>query len=141
MRMDSRTDPSGGPFQGMLNAAYDQFATAGRAFEPWFKAAARGNLEAFALVTRRAQAYVELPARLGRCRSAQDLLEEQTRFWQTMMEQYAECSQKILQAWADVAKASSKSGQASKPQGDYMMVPEGDEKQEEAAERSERRAA
>lgn len=141
MRMDSKTDPSGGPFQEMLNGAFDQFVMAGRAFEPWFKAAARGSLEAFAHATRRAQAYVELPARLGQCRSPQDLLEEQMRFWQTMTQQYAECSQKILQIWADVAKNGSKGSQAGKPQRDYMTVSEADETDAGAAEKSERRAA
>jgi len=138
MRMDYKSDPSGGPSQDVLNTAYGQFAAAGRTFEPWFWAAARGNLEVFTLATRRAQAYVELPVRLSQCRTPKELADEQMRFWQNMTQQYAECSQKVMRIWTDLAQNGSRRGRSA--QRDYITFPEPEEASGQA-EQAERRAA
>ena len=140
MRMDYKSDPSGGPSQDVLNTAYGQFAAAGRTFEPWFRAAARGNLEVFTLATRRAQAYVELPVRLSQCRTPQELADEQMRFWQNMTQQYAECSQKLMRIWTELAQDGGRRARGSSAQRDYITFPEPEEASGEA-EKSERRAA
>src|SRR5690606_21919398 len=94
MRMDYKSDPSGGPIQTMLDTAFGGLIAGGRSFEPWFRAATRSNLEAYSLMSRRTLAYLELPMRLSQCRSPQDFASEQMRFWQDMFRQYAECGQK-----------------------------------------------
>lgn len=144
MRMDYKPDPSGGPVQAMLNAAYGGLAS-GRNFEPWLKAAARGNLEAFTLMSRRAQAYMELPMRLSQCRTPQDFANEQMRFWQTMASQYADSSRRIAGAWLDVAQtAGRRSGRnGGEKERDYITFPEPEETSTSPRTRSpaERRAA
>ncbi len=139
MRMDDRGDLSGGPFQGMLNTAFGGFTAAGKTFEPLFRAAARGNLEAVTLMSRRAQAYMEMPMRLSQCRTPQDFANEQMRFWQTMTREYAESSQRILGAWFDVAqKSGRKAGsRGAERERDYITFPE----PEETGSTAERRAA
>lgn len=129
MRMDYRGDPSGGPVQGMLNTAYGGLAATGKTFEPWFRAAARGNIEAFTLMNRRAQAYMELPVRLGQCRTPQDLASEQMRFWQTMTRQYTESSQRIFNAWVEVAQKSAgrTKNSSAEHERDYITFPEPEE--------------
>lgn len=144
MRMDYKTDPSGGPFQAMLNTAYGGLTATGRNFEPWFRAAARGNLETFTLMSRRAQAYMELPMRLSQCRTPQDLVNEQMYFWQTMTRQYADSSQRIAAAWLDVAqKAGRRDRNGREKERDYITFPEPEEAAAAAGSGSsaERRAA
>ena len=45
------------------------------------KAMAQWQLETMGFMNRRAQAYMEIPSRLSRCRTPQDLMSEQMRFW------------------------------------------------------------
>lgn len=137
MRMDYKPDPSGGPVQDVLNGAWG-LAAAGQNLEPMLRAAARGNVEVFTLMSRRAQAYVELPVRLSQCRTPQDLANEQMQFWQTMARQYAESSQKLLAAWLEVAQQihdRSAKGNGERER-DYITFPEPEESSSD-----ERRAA
>lgn len=142
MRMEHRSDPSGRPFQDMLNTAYGGFALGGRTFEPWFKAAARGNLEILTLMSRRAQAYLELPTRLCQCRTPQDVAAEQLRFWQTMAQQYTESSQRVLGAWSSLAQQTVRGTRTgAEPERDYITFPEPEEAKPERGGPAERRAA
>jgi hypothetical protein len=52
--------------------------------------------EAIALASRRAQAYLELPQTVARCRSPQDLLTAQVMFWQIAQRHYAQGLETIL---------------------------------------------
>jgi hypothetical protein len=74
---------------------------AAQGFEPWFKAVTGSSLELLSLMSRRAQAYMELPTYVGNCRTPQDLVDEQMRFWQTAFRQYAESSQRAMSAWTN----------------------------------------
>jgi hypothetical protein len=71
-------------FDTLLVEASTQAAT------PALKIAGRVQIEAAALATRRAQAYMEIPAILARCQTGQDLLTAQVMFWQRAQRQYAE---------------------------------------------------
>ncbi len=96
------------------------------------KGIARAQLEMMGLMSRRAQAYMEFPTRLSGCRSPQDVLQEQMRFWQTAVQQYQESSQKIMMAWSEsmtlaASPASLASSFASPParcERDYIAFPE-----------------
>jgi hypothetical protein len=59
------------------------------------------------LLNRRAQAYLQAPARLAQCRSPQDVLNEQMEFWRTASAQYTESSRKLFDVWAFAAPWSS----------------------------------
>jgi len=63
------------------------------------KAAARCQLETLGLVSRRAQAYLQVPQRLAQCRTPQDVVNEQIAFWNTAQQQYRDSSRKIGEAW------------------------------------------
>ena len=98
------------------------------------KGMARAQLEMMGLMSRRAQAYMEFPSRLSRCRSPQDLMQEQMVFWQTAVQQYQESSQKIMAAWSQsltnsMPPASSLAPSFATPstrcERDYIAFPEG----------------
>ncbi|MCL4767340.1 MAG: hypothetical protein KJZ80_14005 [Hyphomicrobiaceae bacterium] len=139
--MDYKSDPSGGPVQKMLHDVCGGFAAAGQSFEPWLRASARGNLEVMTLMSRRAQAYMELPLRLSQCRSPQDVAAEQMRFWETMTRQYSESSQRVFGTWFELAQQSRQraDGNASARERDYITFPEPDDASAGSAD--ERRAA
>jgi hypothetical protein len=61
-----------------------------QASTPTLKIAGRVQIEAAALATRRAQAYMEIPAILARCQTGQDLLTAQVMFWQQAQRHYVE---------------------------------------------------
>jgi hypothetical protein len=63
------------------------------------------QMELVTLASRRAQAYLAIPQRLSRCRTHQDLLNEQMRFWQTAMSQYQDSTTRIANAWSDLFSA------------------------------------
>ena len=66
------------------------------------KGFARWQLEVAGLMSRRAQAYMEIPSRMSRCRTPQDLMSEQMRFWQNAFQQHSESSKKIMDAWTQM---------------------------------------
>lgn len=95
-----------------------------------FKGIARAQIEMMGLVSRRAQAYLEIPTRLSRCRSPQDLVNEQMRFWQTAFQQYSESSYKVVEAyrqgWTAAATTAATAGPFQQPaprKRDYITFP------------------
>lgn len=132
MGKETRFEPTGlGPFQNMFQTYYGGLDTAAQSFEPLFKGMARWQLEALGLVARRAQAYMEIPSRLSQCRTPQDILQEQSRFWQTAFAQYSESSHRMMAAWAQMAAAPMSSvaravdGKGkTKRERDYITFPE-----------------
>jgi hypothetical protein len=74
--------------------------------EPAIKAFACGSAELLSLASRRMQAYMELPMRLGSCRSPHELLAEQTRFAQTAWAQYTECTTRLFTTFQSLARPS-----------------------------------
>ena len=98
------------PFQGLVASTEG----AARAVVPMINGAARANLELVSLAGRRAKAYLDLPAVLAQCRGPQDIFAAQAMFWQSMVRDYAECSQRMVtalrEAGGDIATTASKSG-------------------------------
>lgn len=100
------------------------------------RAIARANVEGAALVSRRAMAYMELPARLAACRQPQDFATVQMAFWQTCMSQYQESARKMMEclrecqgltgveeSLSDPGAARLKSTEQS-PERDFITFPE-----------------
>lgn len=82
----------------MISASDGMAAAAGPA-----RAMMLANVEAATLLSRRAQAYMELPKTLARCRNGQDVMQEQLRFWQSAWEQYQDATVRIATAWSQAA--------------------------------------
>lgn len=88
------------------------------------KAAVRCQLEALGLANRRAQAYLDLPARVARCKTPQDLIREQTDFWRTAAEQYSESAQRIGFAWGQIFTPAVFAGvPGQRRERDYISFP------------------
>ena len=96
--------------------------------EPPWKVMARLQIETMALVSRRSQAYMELPAMLAQCHNPQDLLTEQVRFWQMAQRQYAHGLEKIVGSvpLTQSAEGSAEETPTQPKARDYMIVSDRD---------------
>jgi hypothetical protein len=109
--------------------------------EPALKGVGRWNFELMALMTQRAQAWAEIPVRLGQCRTPQDLVREQMQFWQAAMIQYSAGSQRLalaLGACSVPGLHGPGGGKTPAPRRDYITFAEPGP---ETANRGDRRAA
>lgn len=125
MSRDNKDNPftGFGPFQNMFQPFDPSSFTAPVGVEQMMRGFTRGQLESQQLLARRAQAYLELPGRMSQCRTPQDLMQEQMRFWQTAFQQYSESSRRILSAWSQPTPAPKTDGRAEerpKQQRDYL---------------------
>lgn len=114
----------------LMQAYFGGMDTMTQSTDPYFKGIARLQLEAMGLMSRRAQAYLEIPSRLSQCRTPQDLFSEQMRFWQTAFQQYTESSRKMLAAsnqmmvMPPTVTQALGGGKPAKRERDYINVPE-----------------
>jgi hypothetical protein len=127
MSANERGDPVAGPF-GNLSAvwcgALDQLI---KGYEPALRNAGRFNLEVMGLMTRRAQAWLELPSRVGQCKTPQDLVGEQLRFWQAAAQDYTEGSRRLaatFSALAGLGLNGTWGGSTVATPRDYITFPE-----------------
>lgn len=101
--MQGRFEPNGlGFFQSMFQSTYGNLDNAFLALDPAVRSMARCQLEWMGLMSRRGQAYLEIPSRLSQCRTPQDLAAEQSRFFQTAFQQYSDSSRRMLSAWSQM---------------------------------------
>ncbi|MGQ0673799.1 MAG: phasin family protein [Hyphomicrobium sp.] len=105
------------------------------------KGLARIQLETMGLLNRRGQALMEIPSRLSRCRTPQDLVAEQTRFWQTAFQQYNESSRRIMEAWAQVMPMSAAHSRDAAVERDYISFADPKEANGHARSARDRHAA
>lgn len=143
MSGNERRDPSSGPMGNLSQAYFGNLDVLMKGYEPALKGVGRANLEVAGLVTKRAQAWLEIPARLSQVRTPQDLIKEQLRFWQAAAHDYAEGSRRFVAAlgacgvpafngeWRTDANGQSR---------DYITFPEPKE-QAASAPKRDRRAA
>jgi len=134
MMKNNGFDPSGfGPFgscmTGNTNPLQNYFAgldQAAQGMEPMMKGAARVQLEMITLWSRRAQAYLEIPSRLSMCRTPQDVVNEQMRFWQMAFTQYAEGTRRIMAASQSMMTppAPAAEPRSKARQRDFLSPPE-----------------
>jgi Phasin protein len=103
MSANERGDPVAGPF-GNLSQVWcgglDQLA---KGYEPTLRNMSRINLELMSLMTRRAQAWLEIPARASQCKTPQDLVREQLQFWQTAAHDYTEGARRLSATFSALA--------------------------------------
>lgn len=143
MSASERIDPNAGPFVNLSQAYYGGLDALAKGYEPMLKSIGRWNLEVMGLMTRRARAWLEMPARVSQCKSPQDLLREQLQFWQTAAHDYSEGAQRLTVAFGALVPPAFNgvlSGKAVPQARDYINFPDSGPGVEEAPAR-ERRAA
>jgi hypothetical protein len=142
MSTNERGDPVAGPFGNLSHAWCSGLDQLAKTYEPAMRNVGRINLELMGLMTRRAQAWLEVPAAAGRCKTPQELVAEQLKFWQAAGQDYAEASRRLSAAYAAfVGPALTSSwGAVSATARDYITFPEPRARADEQQNR-ERRAA
>ena len=146
MRGSERPDPMSGPLETMSQTYFAGLDRIAKTYEPAVNGLSRYNLEIAGLAARRARAWFEIPTTLGRCKTPQDLLGEQTRFWQTAMVQYTESWHRLSAVLGSFAVAPGLNGELigkmTAPARDFITFPEPSGTAEPAEQsRSDRRAA
>ncbi|HEX9882048.1 MAG TPA: phasin family protein [Hyphomicrobium sp.] len=140
----SRAQANGkSPVHSFFNMYFSGLEAIGQTYDPFTKSIARAQLEFMGLMSRRAQAYMEIPSRLTQCRTPQDLASEQMRFWRTAYEEYAESMGRMTEAMASLATPAfsfGHYGEDARSAHDYITFPETQESGR-AGETRERRAA
>ena len=115
------------PAQNLFQMYFGGLESLGQTYDPFVKSIARGQIEFMGLLSRRAQAYVELPSRLSQCRMPQDFLNEQMQFWNTAMQQYSESASHISESLASFELPSfgfAPQANGARDVHDYITFPE-----------------
>jgi len=123
MHGSERFGPVAGPFTNLSQAYVGSLDVLARRFEPLAVGAGRYNLELFGLMTRRARAWLEVPSRLGQCRTPQDLANEQLRFWRAAVQDYADGTKRLSLAFSGLAAPGADGvwgGKAVTPPRDHL---------------------
>jgi hypothetical protein len=113
----------------------------GQAYDPFFKGLARTQLEVLGFANRRAQAYMQVPARAAQCRTPQDLFNLQTQFWRAAYEDYTESVGRVTNALAACVppNLAALTDEALNTAHDYIAFPE--PKEQQGGRSRERKAA
>ena len=127
MSANERIDPKTGPFGNLSQAYFGNLDKMAKHFEPALRGAGRWNLALMGLTTRRARAWLEIPTRLSQCKTPQDLVKEQLRFWQTAAHDYVEGTERLtgaLSALAGPGLDGTWGGRTVTPARDYISFPD-----------------
>jgi len=146
MSGNERLESKSGPLGNLSEAYFGSLDMAAKSFEPMLKGVGRWNLELVGLMSRRTQAWLEIPTRLGQCKTPVDAVNEQLRFWQTAASQYADGTHRLAAAWGACAVMpgfnGAWGGQTVAQPRDYITFQEPkDQAADSAPKRSERKAA
>lgn len=137
MSGSERLDPKAGPLGNLSQAYFGNLDVMVKGCEPALKSFSRWNLELVGFAARRAQAWLEIPTKLGQCKTPADLVSEQLKFWQAATSDYVEGSRRLTAAWNGGAALPKSDGTR---QRDYITFPEPQEPAV-APKRGERKAA
>ena len=143
MRASERADPGAGPFVNLHQTYCSGLDLLAKGYEPAFKGMGRWNAEVLGLMTRRARAWMELPARIGQCRTPQDLVREQLQFWQVAGHDYSDGAQRLMAAFGALTAPGFNgawTGMTATSNRDYISFPDTKPAAEDSGKR-ERRAA
>jgi hypothetical protein len=146
MRGSERPDPMCGPLENMSQVYFAGMDRIVKTYEPTLNGLSRYNLELAGLAARRARAWCEIPSTLGRCKTPQDVLGEQARFWQTAMAHYTQSWQRMSAVMGSFAIIPGVNGALSGPMAaathDFITFPEpAGSADEDEQPRTDRRAA
>lgn len=92
-----------------LETMMRQFWNLGANGEPsrYMRALAQANVEMVGLMGRRSRAYLDLPTHLARCRTPQQILDEQAKFVQEMLHDYQVTNDRVMNVWMEAAAPPS----------------------------------
>ena len=144
MSGSERSDPKAGPFVNLSQTYCNGLDVLAKGYEPALKGVGRWNLEVMGFMTRRARAWLEMPARVSQCKTPQDLAREQLQFWQTAAHDYSEGVQRLTVAASALAPPGFNGtwgGKAAAPARDYITVTEQKPAATDQEPKRERRAA
>ncbi len=111
----------------------------GQAYDPFLKGLARTQLEMLGYFNRRAQAYMQIPARAAQCRTPQDLMTAQTQFWRAAYEDYTQSAGRVTAAMAACApNLAAFVSEEVRNAHDYIAFPDTETKEPAATGRSAR---
>jgi hypothetical protein len=132
MNLGERSVPEAGsaPSVGWVFGNVDAVV---RGYGPALKAVGRFNLELLTLMSRRWQAWLGAPRQFSGCRSPWDVAQEQLRFWQAAVSDYAQSAQRL--SFGARAMTPEQHGAS---QRDYITV---QEPAAPSAKRNDRKAA
>jgi len=120
------------PVQNFYQMYFGGLGSLSQTYEPATKNFARGQLEFMGLMNRRAQAILEISSRLGQCRTPQDLVNEQLRYWRTAYEQYSETAGRMMELMTPLGASPFGFGpvadQTSEDEHDHITFPEPQER-------------
>ena len=68
--------------------------------EPVAKAAVLANCEVASLMSKRARAYLDLPATIASCRTPYEMFEKQQAFWQQCAKDYGKAASAMGSVWS-----------------------------------------
>lgn len=137
MSGNERLDSKAGPLGNLSQAYFGGIDKMVKGCEPALMGAGRWNLELVGLMSRRSQAWLEIPTRLARCKTPVDVYSEQVRFWQSAAADYADGWRRLAAAWGACAAMPGLNGAQAR---DYMTVAEPKDAAA-GAKRGERKAA
>jgi hypothetical protein len=133
------------PIRNVFQTYFSGLEALGQAYDPFMKGLARTQLEVLGFANRRAQAYMQIPARAAQCRTPQDVFSAQMQFWQTAMSDYQESVGRVTNALASCAlpNLAAITDEAIANAHDYISFPEVKETQPQTPVRNnrERKAA
>jgi hypothetical protein len=114
----------------------------GHAYNPFLKGLAQTQLEMLGFFNRRAQAYMQIPARAAQCRTPQDVVSAQTQFWRAAYEDYTESVGRVTNALSacGIPNLAALVADEARNAHDYIAFPESKE-QPNGARGRERKAA
>lgn len=96
--------------------------TPGFVFQP-MKAMALGQIQALDLINKRCLACLEMPQKLAACRTPEDFMRENQRFFQDALRDYSAAAQAMAQVW-DVAVAGQTGSETeTETHHDYLPLP------------------
>jgi hypothetical protein len=144
MSANEGTDPKAGPFVNLSQTYCNGLDVLAKSYEPVLKDAGRLNLEVVGFMTRRASAWLEIPARASQCRTPQDLVREQMQFWQTAAHDYSEGMRRLTAAFGALVPPGFNAawgGKTIAPARDYITFAEQKAAATDQEPKRERRAA
>lgn len=129
--MVAHNSPANGktPAQSPFQFYFGGLEAFGQTYDPLMKGLARSQLEMLGFFNRRAQAYMQIPARAAQCRTPQDLANAQAQFWRSAYEDYTQSVGRVTNALAACApNLAAMVSEEVRNAHDYIAFPDAESK-------------
>jgi len=131
------------PTQSAFQFYFGGLDAFGHAYDPLLKGVARTQLEMLGFFNRRAQAYMQIPARVAQCRTPQDLVNAQVEFWRAAYQDYTESAGRVTNALAACSpqNLAAMASEDLRKAHDYIAFPDAPEPAAAPTRSRDRKAA